>query len=155
LSDEETTLVVVLTTDQKGAIAESEIACAAIKLGIGVFKPLTDGERYDLILDLRPELIRVHCKWAPRFRDVVVVRCRSCRRTRDGLRHCAYTASEIDAIAVYCPDLDRCFLIDASAFDGHLQLHLRINPSRNNQRVGVNWAEDFALDARLRALVGP
>jgi hypothetical protein len=44
----------VLTTDQKGSIAELAIASAAAKLEIGVFKPLTEGERYDLIFDLRP-----------------------------------------------------------------------------------------------------
>ena len=41
-----------LSTDQKGAIAESAIGHAAIKLGIGVLKPLTDGHRYDLVFDL-------------------------------------------------------------------------------------------------------
>ena len=54
-----------LTTDQKGAIAELAIAHAAAVLGVGVFKPLTDGERYDLIFDLRPRLLRVQCKWYP------------------------------------------------------------------------------------------
>jgi hypothetical protein len=38
---------VELSTDQKGAFAESAIAHAAIKLGIGVYRPLSDGERYD------------------------------------------------------------------------------------------------------------
>jgi hypothetical protein len=51
-----------MTTDQKGAIAETAIALAAIKLGIGVFRPIGD-ERYDLIFDLRPKLCRVQCKW--------------------------------------------------------------------------------------------
>ena len=41
----------MLTSDQKGAIAESSIAAAAIKLGIGVYKPLFEGGRYDLIFD--------------------------------------------------------------------------------------------------------
>jgi hypothetical protein len=41
----------VLTTDQKGSIAEAEVACAAMKLGIGVYRPMSDGERYDLIFD--------------------------------------------------------------------------------------------------------
>lgn len=85
-----------LTTDQKGAIAESAIVHIAIKLGIGVYKPLHEGGRYDLILEVGPRLLRVQCKWAPRDGDVVVVRCRSCRRTRDGLRHRAYTAAEVD-----------------------------------------------------------
>ena len=39
------------TTDQKGAVAELAIAAAAIDLGIGVSRPLSD-ERYDLIFDL-------------------------------------------------------------------------------------------------------
>ena len=47
------------STDQKGAIAESAIAHAAIRLGLGVSKPLTDGDRYDLIFDLDPGLVRV------------------------------------------------------------------------------------------------
>jgi hypothetical protein len=47
-----------MTTDQKGAIAEAAIALEAMRLGIGVFRPLGD-ERYDMILDLRPRLLRV------------------------------------------------------------------------------------------------
>jgi hypothetical protein len=35
----------VLTTDQKGAIAESAIVHAAIKLGVGVYRPLVEGGR--------------------------------------------------------------------------------------------------------------
>jgi PD-(D/E)XK endonuclease len=53
----------VLTTDQKGVIAEQAIAWEAIQAGLGVCLPLGD-ERYDLILDLRPTLLRVQCKWA-------------------------------------------------------------------------------------------
>jgi PD-(D/E)XK endonuclease len=54
----------VLTTDQKGAIAESAIAHEAAKLGVGVYRPLIEGGRYDLILEVNTQLIRVQCKWA-------------------------------------------------------------------------------------------
>ena len=145
----------MLTTDQKGAIAESAIAHAAIKLGVGVYKPMFEGGRYDLIFDVGSRLLRVQCKWAPRHRHVVVVRCRSCRRTRAGLCHRAYTAAEVDVIAAYCPELDRCFFVLAERFDGHLELGLRLAPSRNNQQAGINWADDFAFEARLEALLGP
>jgi hypothetical protein len=53
----------MLTTDQKGAIAELAIAHAALELGVGVSKPLGD-QRYDLIFDFGPRLARVQCKWA-------------------------------------------------------------------------------------------
>ena len=60
-------MVSELTTDQKGAIAESAIVHAAIKLGIGVYKPLHEGRRYDLISRGRVDkLLRVQCEWTPR-----------------------------------------------------------------------------------------
>jgi len=155
LSDAQTTLEVVLTTDQKSAAAELAIAHVAADLGLGVFKPLTDGERYDLIFDLRPLLVRVQCKWAALSDDVLIVRCRSCRRTRSGLVHRGYTADEIDAIAAYAGDIGRCFFVPFELLAGRSTLQLRLAPSRNNQRTGINWADDFDLGARLMALLGP
>jgi hypothetical protein len=145
----------VLTTDQKGAIAELAIARIAAELGVGVFKPLTDGERYDLIFDFRPRLVRVQCKWARVTGDVLIVRCRSCRRARDGMLHRRYTADEIDAIAAYSPELQRGFYIPIDEVQGRSDLQLRLAPARNNQQVGITWASDFALEARLRRLLGP
>ncbi len=145
----------MLSTDQKGAIAESAIVHAAIKKGLGVSRPLSDGERYDLVFDLRPGLVRVQCKWAVLADDVVVVRCYSCRRTRDGLRKRAYAADEIDAVAAYCLDLDRCFYFPMSWMSGRTFVQLRIGPSRNNQRKGVNWADDFSFEALQCGALGP
>jgi PD-(D/E)XK endonuclease len=146
----------VLTTDQKGAVAELAIAHAAAQLGVGVFKPLTDGERYDLIFDFRPRLMRVQCKTAVQLRrSVLKVACYSARRTGDGLVKRYYSASEIDAIAAYSTDLERCYFIPIDEIPGRSEVLLRFEPCRNNQRRGVNWAGDFELSARLRALLGP
>ena len=137
-----------MTTDQKGAIAEACIAAAAIKLGVGVFRPLAD-ERYDLVFDLRPELIRIQCKWVTCRAGALTVYCTSSRRTADGFRRRTYTASEVDAIAAYCMEIDRCFLIPIKMVENRAAIVLRIQPSRNNQRHGINWADDFDLAARL------
>jgi hypothetical protein len=84
----------VLTTNQRGAIAEAEIVSAALKLGIGVFSALHD-ERYDLVFDLRPKLLRVQCKTAVLNGDVVVIRCYSSRRSAGGLLKRVYTRKEL------------------------------------------------------------
>lgn len=144
-----------LSTDQKGAIAESAIVHAAIKRGIGVFKPVTDGHRYDLIFDLVLRLVRVQCKWAPLYRNVVVVRLYTSRRTATGLSRRRYTAGEIDAMALYCQELDRCFYIPMERVDGHHELSLRVEPCRNNQAEGVNWADDFAFERLALPSEGP
>jgi len=106
------------STDQKGAIAEAEIAAAAIRLGIDVYRPLQEGGRYDLIFDLGERLLRVQCKWATRVGDVVVVRCYSSRRAIDGMRVRRYTADEVDAIVAYCTEVDRCFVLRPREFVG-------------------------------------
>ena len=142
----------MLTTDQKGSVAETAIVAAAAKLGIGVFKPLTDGERYDLIFDLRPRLVRVQCKWAARQGDVIVMRAYSARRTADGLRRRTYSRDEIDAFAAYCADVDRCYFIPMDACAGRSTIQFRLSPTRNNQRELINWATDFEFEAKLGAL---
>jgi hypothetical protein len=65
----------MLTTNQKGAAAETAIAHEAIKLGIEVYRPVAEGGRFDLIFAFADaSLARVQCKWAPIFRGVVAVR---------------------------------------------------------------------------------
>ena len=140
----------MLTTDQKGSIAELAVVYHAARLGVGVCFPLTDGHRYDLILDIHGRLYRVQCKFANRYGDVVVIRCRSCRRTSDGFRRRRYSAKEVDLLAAYCPKLDRCYLLPPHLFDGRNEIRLRLVRPRNNQKRRINWAESFEFKATLR-----
>jgi len=144
----------VLSTNQRGAIAEAEIVLAALKLGIGVFSAVHD-ERYDLIFDLRPRLVRVQCKSATVSGDVVVIRCYSCRRNARGLLKRLYTSDEIDAVAAYCGQLDRVFYVPSERISGRSHIQLRLQPAKNNQAAGVNWAGDFEFTARLLPSLGP
>ena len=139
-----------VTTDQKGAIAEACITAAAIKLGVEVYRPVAEGGRCDLILGLEERLLRVQCKWARLHGGVVVVRCKTFRRTKDGYRVTTYTAADVDAIAAYCPDLDRCFLLPIALAANHPAMNLRVVQARNNQRRRINWADDFDFAATLR-----
>ena len=126
---------------------------AALKLGIGVFSSVHD-ERYDLIFDLRPVLLRVQCKTALLDGDVVVIHCYSTRRSATGLLKRVYTRNEI-AIAAYAVEIDRAFLIPIRRVDGRSHIQLRLRPPRNNQTIGVNQADDFDFAATLRQLQGP
>jgi hypothetical protein len=145
----------MLTTNQKGTVAELAVALAASKLGVGVYRPVNDGERYDMILEIRGRLVRVQCKSAPRYADGVVIRCYSSRRARTGLVRRIYTCAEVDAIAAYSADLDRCFLVPMTVIAGHRELRLRLEPTRNNQRQGIRWGDDFDFAAKIRDLQGP
>jgi hypothetical protein len=140
----------VLTTDQKGNFAETAITAAAVKLGVEVYRPIGEGQRYDLIFDVDSQLLRVQCKWSTRYDDILVVRCYSTRRIAGGkIVSRRYTEAEIDAVAVYCDALDRCYLLPVELWSGRRQIHLRLTPARNNQLLGINWARDFEFAATL------
>ena len=144
----------MLTTNQKGLVAEQAVILECIRLGVIVAKPLDD-ERYDLIVDLGASMLRVQCKWAPREGDVVSVRTRCCRRGREGLIHRRYEPSEIDAVAAYCPENGTCYLLPHELSVNRATVQLRLGPTKNNQVVGVRWARDYEFGATLKALQGP
>jgi hypothetical protein len=143
-----------MTTDQKGAIAEACVTAVAVKLGVDVYKPVAEGGRYDLILDLGCKLLRVQCKWAARRKGALVVSCQSSRRTADGFIRRYYTPDEVDAIAAYSLEFDRCFLIPIARVANRPAIALRIEPCRNNQRRRINWADDYDFAATLRRQQG-
>ena len=142
----------MLTTDEKGAVAEAAVALAAAEAGILVLKPLAEGARYDLAFDLGGRFVRVQCKWASRYRDIVTIRCYSSRRCRDGFLKRAYCASDVDAVAAYCPPIRRCFLVPMEYLDGRTQFDLRLSSPQNNQRRRINWADEWEFEATLRRL---
>jgi hypothetical protein len=144
----------VLTTNQKGAIAEMKIAAIAIDVGVGVCLPVAD-EAYDLILDVGHSLLRVQCKWAARIGETVLIRCRRCRRGPQGLIHRSYASGEIDAVAAYCRELDQAYLLPVEMSVERAAVQLRLTPTRNNQKMGIHWARDFELGATLSRLMGP
>jgi hypothetical protein len=138
---------VELTPSQKGAVAETAFAHHATRLGLAVARPVAEGERYDLILDLRPRLLRVQCKWGNCDGAVVTARLSTFRRVRDGGLVTTYSAAEIDAFGLYCASLDRCYVLPIDLVEGHRTIHLRLTPSGNNQTTGINWAAQYELGA--------
>jgi hypothetical protein len=138
-----------LTPSQKGAAAEAAITAEAILCGLTVLRPLCEGRRYDLVIDLDPELLRVQCKLAHRLNGVLSVGLSTNRCTPSGYVSTTYHPSEIDAIAAYSRELNRCFLIPISEVAGRRAIHLRLDPTRNNQAQRIRWAADYDFKAML------
>jgi hypothetical protein len=141
-----------LTPSQKGAVAEAAITTMAIQLGLVVLRPMAEGGRYDLVIDLEPELLRVQCKLAPRRSGVLSVRLRTNRCTPAGYVSTCYTAAEVDVIAAYSPELHRGFLIPIDEASGRRAIHLRLDPTRNNQAHGIKWARDYEFAPAIERL---
>jgi PD-(D/E)XK endonuclease len=136
-----------LTPSQKGAVAEAAITAGVLELGLTVLRPLCEGRRYDLVVDLEPELLRVQCKLAKHFGGVLGVRLSTSRYTPGGYVTSTYNEREIDAIAAYSPDLRRSFLVPIADACGMREIYLRLHHAKNNQAQRIRWARDYDLAA--------
>lgn len=139
--------------NHKGNVAELAIAKEAASLGLSVFKPLTEHERYDLVIGIAGRLLRVQCKWAARNGDVICVRIRSSYHSPTrGYVITSYDRSQIDLLAVYCGELERCYLLPADMVAGMGVVHLRLAETKNNQRAALNWAADYEFQGAIAQL---
>jgi hypothetical protein len=62
------------------------------------------------------------------------------------------TAAEVDTIAAYSPELHRGFLIPISEVSGRRSIHLRLDPTKNNQADGIKWARDYEFASAIDRL---
>jgi len=138
----------VLTTDQKGAIAEAAVSLAALELGIRVYRPLAD-EPCDLIFRTDDSFLRIQCKWASVYRGAIVIRCYRARRNAAGLLRQYYSPDEVDAFAAYCQETRACYFLPFDQVPRGAIVQLRVNPTRNNQQRRIRWARDYEFAATL------
>lgn len=116
------------------------------KRGFGVAIPFGHDVPFDVILYRKETgtLERVQVKYTESDGKVVFVKNQS---TSDWVRY-AYTAEQIDWVAVYDATTDRCYYVHSSVFDGMHKLNLRLTPPANNQKRFIRWAIDH-LEPRL------
>jgi prevent-host-death family protein len=139
--------------NEKGNVAELAIATEAARLGLSVLKPLTEHDRYDLVLGIAGELLRVQCKWAAPERGIIRVRVRSSYHSPTRAHVVStYDRSQVDLLAVYCGELRRSYLLPVDLFEDRKVLHLRLDVARNNQRAALNWAAQYEFPGAVAQL---
>ena len=142
-----------MNPNRKGNVAELAIATEAARLGLSVLKPLTEHERYDLVLGIGGRLLRVQCKSASRKGEVIEVRLKSSYHSPTrGYVTSTYDSSEVDAVAVYCEEAACCYLLPIELAAGRVMLSLRLSPARNNQRAALNLAAQYEFPGAVAQL---
>jgi hypothetical protein len=143
-----------MDSNRKGAIAEMKIATAATELGVPVLRPMTEHGRYDLAFEIGDRILRVQCKWASldKISGVMRVNLQGSWLSPNGYVRSSYSEDEIDLVAVYCGDLDRCYLLPSALVAGRRAIYLRVSPPRNGQRACINREVDFRLPGAVAQL---
>ena len=133
------------TTKAKGDLAELMVATDLVRKGYKIAIPYGEDWDYDLIVCREERLERVQVKYTQSDGRVIPVRCRSSSLTNGKVKRIKrYTASMIDWIAVYDRTSDRCYYVPSEELGlGRDRISLRLTPTRNHQRLGIRFAEDY------------
>jgi hypothetical protein len=126
----------------KGKTSEAVILASLVKLGKSVLIPWGE-ERYDLALDDDGKLVRIQCKTGSLANGCIVFK--TCITDAVRPRGDGGYAGQIDAFDVYCPELDKVYLVPIQALPSPFLGYLRVEPAKNGQKWNVRWARDFEL----------
>jgi prevent-host-death family protein len=134
-------------------VAEAAIAFEAARLGIEVFKPLSEHSRADMIFQVGGALYRVQCKTARREGEVILISLLTASCTPSGYVRSRYEMEEIDLIAAHCHELQRSYLLP---FKGKVasqtSVALRLSAPQNGQRASINYAADYEFPGAVAQL---
>lgn len=126
-----------------GLRSEAAILSELVRRGYAVLVPFGVNQRYDFVLDLDGEFVRVQCKTGRLRGGAVVFSTRSTRANRRMIESRPYDG-DADFFLVYCPANRRIFAVPVEgAAKG--DMYLRIEPSGNGQSARVNLASDYEL----------
>jgi PD-(D/E)XK endonuclease len=139
----------VKNTTAKGDIAEQAIVLALLKVGKTVLRPVSNGLRYDLVVDnLDGTIMRIQCKTGTLKCAGGVVRFRP--RSADARRPNGVPYhGQIDAFGIYCPQNEQVYLVPIAELGSlRSEVSLRLLPARSGQEMGIRYASVYALGPR-------
>ena len=133
-------------TKQKGLITELQCQLAFSNLGFTVSQPINEDSRYDFIVDINNNLIRIQCKTCSVLEDEtgITFATRSNRSNTKETTHRQYTKNEIDYFYTYYDGNSYLVKVEETSCQKTLRFS---NPSNNNN---INWANDFLLEEVLK-----
>ena len=141
----------ITSAKQKGNITELECITYFSKLGYNVSIPFGENCRYDFILDVNNILVKIQCKTCRTSKDksVLFFSCESNRNSGSNNRRIKYSCEDVDYFATFYNNV--CYLVPSDECSTYKQL--RLFPTKNMQKKGVNLAEKYVADVQINLLL--
>ena len=126
-----------------GDIAEAKICAALLAAKYTILLPFSSACRYDIAIEKDGKLFKIQCKNAPLKNGSIRIPCYSVNcRTGKQIPY----LSQIDFYGVYCPDIEKCYLVPSN-IAGVSSLRLRINNSLTYKNS--HSADEFEIRAEV------
>jgi len=130
-----------MDTRSRGDIAEAAVLHALTRGGLAVWTPWSRFGACDLMVENNVgRIARVQVK-SGRVREECVVS--NCRSTDHGSGRKTYVG-HVDFLVIHVPELEEQFVVPIEEACG-FEVRLRLQPTRNNQRLRVRYARDYRL----------
>lgn len=137
----------LMHTINTGDITKLKIMSVLLQSGKTILTPFTENCRYDLVFEDENGFHKVQCKTGKLVNGSITFRCASVYKVKGITISRSYTKQEIDFYGVYCPQVDRCYLVpveDAGKFMMKLRYDLPL-PNRNGHQH-LRWASEYILE---------
>ena len=130
-------------TKDKGDLGVAKVFADLVEKGFGLLFPATEHAPFDLVAyNDAGHFIRVQVKYRSARGGAIKLEFKSTWSDRHGVHKRPMDKASVDVVAVYCPEVDRCFYVDPSRHGGTVTL--RLEPTKNCQQIGVTYAELFS-----------
>lgn len=133
-------------TKEKGDLGVMEIMLDMTKHGYKIFTTISEHLPFDFVAFKDNKFFRIQAKYRTLENDgKISVPFRTSWSDKNGTHSQFYNKEDLDYIAVYCPQTDKCYYINPSICNNKSAFILRIKKPKNSQTKGINFADDFLL----------
>lgn len=138
-----------MKTTSKGNIGVAAIMTDLLKKGYEVLIPFSEDSPFDLVVYHDKRFYKIQCKYrALKHGAIIAAFTRMIVNYKKQERR-KLKESEIDVIAIYCPDTNKCYYLSYNDIrDKKDRLYLRVSKARNNQTKGTTFAKDYLDEKR-------
>ena len=126
-----------------GQRTEAAILSELVRRGYRVLVPFGTNQRYDLVIDIDGDFVRVQCKTGRLRKGVVVFPTRSVRTNTRQILTRGYVG-DADLFLIYCPQTGGIYAVPVEEAPAE-EMSIRVRPTINGQIRGVRWARDYEL----------
>ena len=116
-----------MNSKRKGSIAVGEAIAYFISVGISVFIPISDCDKYDLVIDEKGSFKRIQCKYSgdTEKSGAYIIDLRTFGGYREKTYHTKYLKEDFDYLFVYCSNRER-YLVPVEKLIGKSQVIIGI-----------------------------
>lgn len=138
-----------MNTKQLGTIGELKAQYDFMKVGFDVSIPIGDYCAYDLIIVKDSKIFKVQVKSCEKIIDG---KMKFDLTSRNYYIDKKYDTQDCDYFYFYCLENEQSYLYKNTENNNSRAVYIRIEPTKNNQTKGINFAKDFNFNKVVNQL---